>query len=136
LVETVVDHGAVGALRYAVIGVGLNLNQTTFPAELTALATSLRMAGGTLQPRGTILVSLLRALDRELSALEVGSGDLLARFTKASSWVQGKRVMVPEQGGYTGVTAGLDAHGFLRVAGDDGVLHTVLSGGVREADYN
>jgi len=42
-------------------------------------------------------------------------------------------VNVPEQGGYTGVTAGLDEHGFLRVAGDDGILRTVLSGGVREA---
>jgi BirA family biotin operon repressor/biotin-[acetyl-CoA-carboxylase] ligase len=39
---------------------------------------------------------------------------------------------VDEGGGYTGVTAGLDAQGFLRVAGDDGVLRTVLSGGVRE----
>ncbi|MDT7811648.1 MAG: hypothetical protein QOJ42_1564, partial [Acidobacteriaceae bacterium] len=26
---------------------------------------------------------------------------------------------------------GLDARGFLRVIGDDGMLHTVLSGGVR-----
>jgi BirA family biotin operon repressor/biotin-[acetyl-CoA-carboxylase] ligase len=38
---------------------------------------------------------------------------------------------VDEAGGYTGVTNGLDARGFLRVAGDDGTLHTVLSGGVR-----
>jgi BirA family biotin operon repressor/biotin-[acetyl-CoA-carboxylase] ligase len=38
---------------------------------------------------------------------------------------------VDEAGGYTGVTDGLDARGFLRVVGDDGMLHTVLSGGVR-----
>jgi BirA family biotin operon repressor/biotin-[acetyl-CoA-carboxylase] ligase len=38
---------------------------------------------------------------------------------------------VDEAGGYTGVTDGLDERGFLRVAGDDGMLHTVLSGGVR-----
>ncbi len=56
---------------------------------------------------------------------------LLERFASASSWVRGKRVHVDEGGGYTGVTAGLDARGFLQVAGDDGVLHTVLSGGVR-----
>jgi BirA family biotin operon repressor/biotin-[acetyl-CoA-carboxylase] ligase len=41
-------------------------------------------------------------------------------------------VHVDENGGYTGVTSGLDERGFLRVAGDDGVLRTVLSGGVRE----
>ena len=45
--------------------------------------------------------------------------------------MRGKRVRVEEGGGYTGVTDGLDARGFLRVAGDDGIGHTVLSGGVR-----
>lgn len=57
---------------------------------------------------------------------------LLERFADASSWVRGKRVRVDEGGGYTGVTDGLDQRGFLRVAGDDGVERTVLSGGVRE----
>ena len=60
-----------------------------------------------------------------------GEPGLLERFTAASTWVRGKRVSVDEGGGYTGVTDGLDSRGFLRVAGDDGVLHTVLSGGVR-----
>jgi BirA family biotin operon repressor/biotin-[acetyl-CoA-carboxylase] ligase len=56
---------------------------------------------------------------------------LLERFAASSSWVRGKRVSVDEAGGYTGVTDGLDTRGFLRVAGDDGTLRTVLSGGVR-----
>jgi len=34
--------------------------------------------------------------------------------------------------GYTGTTAGLNPSGFLLVAGDDGQVHTVLSGGIRE----
>ena len=54
----------------------------------------------------------------------------LARFARASTWVQGKRVRV--DGGYTGTTAGLSPEGFLRVEADDGTVHTVLSGGVRE----
>jgi len=87
--------------------------------------------------RMALLVSLLRALDMELTELEVSEENaplLLRRFAERSSWVQGKRVNVPEQGGYTGVTAGLDARGYLRVASDDGVLRTVLTGGVREAE--
>src|SRR6185437_14285015 len=40
LVETAVD-GAI--LRYAVIGIGINVNHAGFPSELEALATSLRM---------------------------------------------------------------------------------------------
>ena len=57
---------------------------------------------------------------------------LLERFAEASTWVRGKRVSVPEQGGYTGTTAGLDKQGFLLVNADDGTRRTVHSGGVRE----
>jgi BirA family biotin operon repressor/biotin-[acetyl-CoA-carboxylase] ligase len=44
--------------------------------------------------------------------------------------MRGKRVQVDEAGGYSGVTAGLDARGFLLVETANG-LRTVLSGGVR-----
>jgi len=141
LVETAVapaQDEARARLRYAVIGVGINLNHAAFPAELGALATSLRIAGGSAVSREAVLAALLRALDEELRLLVGGDRgmdigpDLLERFARASSWVRGKRVRVEEGGGYTGVTSGLDAQGFLQVDGDDGVRRTVLSGGVRE----
>jgi BirA family biotin operon repressor/biotin-[acetyl-CoA-carboxylase] ligase len=128
---------APAMLRYAVIGVGINVNHQSFPAELEALATSLRRESGKPWARETILVEFLRALEMEIALLEaelrghLTGPSLLDRFAAASSWVRGKRVSVDEAGGYTGVTDGLDTRGFLRVAGDDGVLHTVLSGGVR-----
>ncbi len=124
-------------LRHAVIGVGINVNQQSFPAELRALATSLLRESGERWERKPILIEFLRALDNEIGWLEAElrgastTAGLLERFAAASSWVRGKHVRVDEAGGYTGVTDGLDARGFLRVAGDDGMLHTVLSGGVR-----
>jgi len=139
-------------LRFAVIGIGINVNHQAFPPELAPLATSLRRESGAFHARETLIQNLLLALDDELYALELelrgelpsasagspasalpGGAGLLARFTRASTWAQGKRVRVDESGGYTGITAGLDARGFLQVAGDDGLLHTVLSGGVRPA---
>lgn len=135
LVETAVD-GAM--LRYAVIGIGINVNHAEFPAELEALATSLRMESGREISREALLTALLRALDREIGLLvqeqrgEITEARLLERFAEASSWVRGKRVTVDEGGGYMGVTHGLDERGFLQVDGDDGVMRTVLSGGVRE----
>jgi BirA family transcriptional regulator, biotin operon repressor / biotin---[acetyl-CoA-carboxylase] ligase len=142
-------------LRFAVIGIGINVNHEVFPPELSSLATSLRRESGASYARETLIQNLLLALDDELYALELelrgelpsagfpgagspasalpGGAGLLARFTRASTWVQGKRVRVDEASGYTGITAGLDARGFLQVAGDDGILHTVLSGGVRPA---
>jgi BirA family biotin operon repressor/biotin-[acetyl-CoA-carboxylase] ligase len=130
LVETAVEPDA--RLRYAVIGIGINLGHTAFPAELAPLATSLRIATGQTIPRQTLLIALLRALDYELTQLEANDATLLQRFTVASTWVRGKRVQVPEQGGYTGTTAGLNPEGFLVVDADDSTQRTVLSGGVRE----
>jgi BirA family biotin operon repressor/biotin-[acetyl-CoA-carboxylase] ligase len=135
VVATQADTPAM--LRYAVIGVGVNVNHESFPAELEEIATSLRRESGRPWAREDLLVEFLRALEREVGLLEAElqgratGGSLLARFAAASSWVRGKQVHVDEAGGYTGVTDGLDARGFLRVIGDDGVLHTVLSGGVR-----
>jgi BirA family biotin operon repressor/biotin-[acetyl-CoA-carboxylase] ligase len=126
-----------GTLRYAVIGVGINLNHAEFPEEIARVATSLLIEGETVISREAMLIALLQRLDAEIRLLIrdwSGAGDardLLRRFAEASSWVRGKRVRVDEGGGYTGVTAGLDARGFLRVDGDDGVMRTVLSGGVR-----
>jgi BirA family biotin operon repressor/biotin-[acetyl-CoA-carboxylase] ligase len=128
---------APAMLRHAVVGVGINVNQPSFPAELQALATSLLLESGKKWGREPILIEFLRALDKEIAWLEAElrgasiKAGLLERFATASSWVRGKRVSVDEAGGYTGVTDGLDARGFLCVAGDDGMLRTVLSGGVR-----
>jgi len=132
LVETAVEPDAVATLRYAVIGIGINLNHAAFPSELATIATSLRIVTGQTQSRQALVLALLRALDYELTQLEGREPDLLARFTAASTWVRGKRVHVPEQGGYNGTTAGLDERGLLLVNSDDGLQRTVLSGGVRD----
>lgn len=132
LVEAAVEPDANATLRYAVIGIGININHETFPPDLAPLATSLRIATGHEQSRNALILAFLRALDFELTQLEANAPDLLARFTAASTWVCGKRVRVPEQGGYTGTTDGLDPNGYLLVAADDNTQRTVLSGGVRE----
>jgi BirA family biotin operon repressor/biotin-[acetyl-CoA-carboxylase] ligase len=132
LVETAVNPGPDAILRYAVIGIGLNISHESFPPELDSIATSLRIATGQSQSRNALLIAILRALDLELTHLEAHQPNLLTRFTAASSWVYGKRVHVPEQGGYTGTTAGLDPNGYLLVDADDHTQRTVLSGGVRD----
>jgi BirA family biotin operon repressor/biotin-[acetyl-CoA-carboxylase] ligase len=131
-------QGVSSRLRYAVLGIGINVHHRSFPEELAGLATSLEMEGARGVSRQALLTALLRGLDREMDQLEredagMSSGPgLLQRFEQASSWVRGKRVYVPEEGGYNGVTAGLDERGFLRVD-DAGERRTVLSGGVRAA---
>ena len=61
---------APAMLRYAVVGVGINVNHQSFPAELEALATSLRHESGRKWAREPILIEFLRALEKEVALLE------------------------------------------------------------------
>ena len=121
-----------GRLRYAAIGVGVNLNQSVMPAELQDVSASLRMIAGASVSREDLLVALLPHLEVELQTLLDARSQVLARFAERSSWVRGKRVRVAESGGYTGVTDGLTESGLLRVRCEDGSQHVVRHGGVRE----
>jgi BirA family transcriptional regulator, biotin operon repressor / biotin---[acetyl-CoA-carboxylase] ligase len=129
-------------LRHAVIGIGINCNHTSFPPELDAIATSLRRElPDPSQPiaREPLAATILVALDEEIRLMIRGWRGINNRpdrdISEYSTWVTGKRVHIQPTDtapGYTGTTAGLDPDGFLRVTGDDGQLHTILSGGVRE----
>jgi BirA family biotin operon repressor/biotin-[acetyl-CoA-carboxylase] ligase len=120
-------------VRHVVVGIGMNVNQESFPGELAETATSLRMESGRGWSRVELTAALLKSLDREYGKL----GDLSTReemrrrFEQYSSSARGRRVRVEEDGGYEGVTEGLDERGFLRARTESGV-RTVLSGGVRE----
>jgi BirA family biotin operon repressor/biotin-[acetyl-CoA-carboxylase] ligase len=120
-------------VRHIVVGVGINVNQTSFPAELQATATSLRMISGTEYSRLQLCAALLKSFDREYRDLldKPGAHDsILRRFAERSSSVQGAHVHVDEDGGFEGVTEGLDSRGFLQVRTAEGV-RTVLSGTIR-----
>jgi BirA family biotin operon repressor/biotin-[acetyl-CoA-carboxylase] ligase len=124
-------------VRYAVIGIGINVNHRQFPPELRELATSLRLETDRVPLRHDLLLAILETLIHEVDPLmQPGSfahacAGILNRIEQKSSWIRGKQVFVEEAEGYTGVTAGLDGNGFLRVQTANGV-RTVLSGGVRD----
>jgi BirA family biotin operon repressor/biotin-[acetyl-CoA-carboxylase] ligase len=120
-------------VRYLVVGIGINVNQARFPADLQPIATSLRLASGTEWSRVELCAALLKSLDREYRALLEKPGaheSILKRFQERSSSARGRQVQVEENGGFEGVTEGLDPRGFLQVRTADG-LRTVLSGTVR-----
>jgi BirA family transcriptional regulator, biotin operon repressor / biotin---[acetyl-CoA-carboxylase] ligase len=128
-------NAEVTRVRHTVVGIGVNVLEERFPAELAGTATSLRIETGRRWPRQELLVALLQSLLQEAHALDADTAgaslSILDRLGSASSWIRGKHVHVDEAEGYSGVTAGLDARGFLRVRTPDGV-RTVFSGGVRE----
>ena len=120
-------------VRYVVVGIGINVNQESFPAELRETATSLRLATGREWSRIELCATLLKSLDREYRALlekPEAHASVLERFQEHSSWAQGRPVRIEENPGFEGITEGLDERGFLLVRTPHG-LRTVLSGTVR-----
>jgi BirA family biotin operon repressor/biotin-[acetyl-CoA-carboxylase] ligase len=128
-------NAEVTRVRHAVVGIGINVHQQVFPEELRHIACSLRSETGRAWARQDLLIALLQSLYREAQALSAktdsAASSILKRLEDASTWIRGRQVYVDEQGGYSGVTAGLDARGFLQVRTNRGI-ETVHSGGVRD----
>jgi len=130
-------NAEVTRVRHVVAGIGINVNQISFPEELRAQATSLLVASGTEWSRVELVAALLKSLHREYRELLGTTGareSIMRRFSEGSSYVHGKRVRIEEaaakNSSFEGVTEGLDARGFLQVRTERGV-RTVLSGTVR-----
>ncbi len=118
---------------HAVLGIGINVHQREFPPDLATPATSLDLELGERVSRQSLLVALLKSLEREMLTLagSAAVNGILVRVEQASTWVRGRSVQVHGPQACEGVTAGLDEHGFLRVVTASGIV-TVQTGGLRE----
>src|SRR3984885_5083200 len=114
-------------------GIGINVNHSSFPVELSGIATSLRIASGCIHSRERLLVELLASVDAYCDLLETqGRAAVIETFSRASSFVSGRRVCVDQDGAQLrGTTAGLNDSGFLILRGDDGTNSVIVAGGVR-----
>jgi BirA family biotin operon repressor/biotin-[acetyl-CoA-carboxylase] ligase len=121
------QHGVVLA------GVGLNVNQADFPEELRPIATSLKLETGAEHDKRLLLKAIAGSIDAHVRMLETsGVNSILSLFAQASSYVEGRRVVVDMPNGpLRGVTSGLNADGFLTLVGEDGQPRTITAGGVR-----
>lgn len=115
-----------------IAGIGINVNQSEFPADLRTPATSLRLqCAGKPQSREDIVVATLESLDSFSDTLvSDGPEAILRLFSAASSYTNNRRVLI-EESGLRGTTAGLDEHGFLMVCLDSGRLERIAAGGIR-----
>jgi BirA family transcriptional regulator, biotin operon repressor / biotin---[acetyl-CoA-carboxylase] ligase len=115
-----------------IAGIGVNVNQTGFPEELGSIATSLRLETGEEYSRELLLDRIVAESLRYAELLaERGKRSILEQFEARSSYVRGKPVEVEAVGRIvTGITAGLDENGFLRVQTAEGI-ETIVAGGVR-----
>jgi len=115
-----------------IAGIGLNVSQKNFPGDLSQTATSLLIATGKEHSKDALLDQIVDDSIHYARVLaERGIAPILEQFATRSSYVNGKAVDVDVgDRAITGITAGLDEKGFLRVDTGDRI-ETIISGGVR-----
>lgn len=101
---------------YVVLGVGLNVNQTEFPDDLAASATSLRLETGRMFDLSALFVALMRNLDGLYARFEQDDIDAILQMWRAHCQMFGKRItFVQGEKKCEAVALDIDERGFLKV---------------------
>jgi len=121
----------LGASRFVIVGVGVNVNMMSFPPELQGTTTSLQNERGEPVRRSAVLASVLNSLEDWFDRFySDGPRPVLGAWLGLADWI-GQRVVVSgPKGRLAGVAIGLDDAGALRLRTDDGQEHRILSGTV------
>lgn len=129
----------IDAVNFVVLGIGLNVNNTQFPEELSKQATSLHNVMGENLDRADVLARLLHTLEIDLEQAEREGFDNILIKWRALCGTLGHRIMVTGiNRTFEGVALDIDGTGALLVENDEGVVEKVLSGDVsiRTRDWN
>ncbi len=128
LVETAVEGEQ---LLYAVLGIGVNLNQQDFPGELKETATSLLIESGRRVEPDEFLSRLTDRLEHWYRVAISDAREVMDRWQKLSSYARDCLVRVRVTGGeLDAVTRGLTASGALVIELADGERREIASGEV------
>ena len=119
--------------RAVIVGIGINLTQAAFPAELMDVATSVSQASRREPEREAILAALLLAISRWYSLLSEPDGreKIVAEWSSRSSYATGKLVQVSNGNEvFQGTTCGVERDGALRLKTPNGAIKLVRAGDV------
>ncbi|HJC23664.1 MAG TPA: biotin--[acetyl-CoA-carboxylase] ligase [Candidatus Eisenbergiella merdavium] len=119
-------------IHYVVIGTGINVNQESFPEEISATATSLRLEKGERIGRAGLLSAVMEQFESAYQTF-CSTWDLSALTAEYESMLLNKdrpvRVLDPK-GEFEGTARGINEKGELLVERRDGRLACVYAGEV------
>jgi BirA family biotin operon repressor/biotin-[acetyl-CoA-carboxylase] ligase len=119
-----------GALRL-IAGIGVNLNQQSFPPAISETATSLALHVGAPIVVAEFRERLLERLAHWYAQWRLDASSIVTRWRGLSSYAQGQHVAVTlDDEIVLGETAGITADGSLLVRMYDGTLRAILAGDV------
>jgi len=118
-------------VRHAILGIGVDVNQDAFPAELRAVATSLKIAAGREISRAELAVEILRELDHDYARICAGKFAEVADEWEAACVTIGKNVTVHMgDRNFRGRAESLDEDGALLIRTEHGHLERIIGGDV------
>ncbi len=128
----ILTEGAVdmegGRLRYAVIGIGLNVRHADFPPPLVDIVTSVEDETGVQLAVEDVAVAVLRRLHERLATF---TDKTHLEAYRRRSVLDGKRVHVRRGSEeYDALVRGIGTDGELLLTTDDGMHHSIASGEV------
>jgi BirA family biotin operon repressor/biotin-[acetyl-CoA-carboxylase] ligase len=119
--------------RACIVGIGINLKESAFPAELQEVAVAVETLTGSAPDTERLLQALTRALAERYQILQEpgGAEQTLAEWSARSSFAHGKQVRVALDAEIIeGVTRGLEPDGALRVETEAGEIKIIRAGDV------
>ena len=119
-------------IRYAVVGIGLNVNiDFKGNPELASIATSLQAECGRKISRLNVLQALIEELDNYYQLLAAGRADDVRRDWEQHALILGKHVTVSSgDETVTGTAQGIDSDGHLMLIDENGARREIISGDV------
>jgi len=121
--------------RAVIVGIGINLTQNAYPAELGDVATSVSEATDRSADREAILTALLRWLTHWYALLNesVGPESIVSAWSSRSSYAFGRLVQVSNgDEAWQGTTCGIERDGALRLRTEDGEIRLLRAGDVKQ----
>ncbi len=123
-----------GSIPAVIVGIGINLNHTSFPKEIQGIATSLKLETGKTINRSELVLNLLQNLNSEyIEFLQRKNKNLIRKWTEQSNMF-GKTMTVHQKGKtLLGTAVGLNPQGKLILQTPEGKKHVLDSGELIEA---
>jgi BirA family biotin operon repressor/biotin-[acetyl-CoA-carboxylase] ligase len=120
------------AASWIVIGIGINVRATSFPADIADRATSLALAGASSLDRGELFVSLASRLSRRIDQLAMQGPRPIVEDLAARDALRNRGITID---GIAATALGIAEDGALRVRREDGTETAILSGEIRLQDW-
>lgn len=118
-----------------IVGIGINLKSSNFPAELAETATSIESETGKTPDLNIFLPALTSSLQKYCDILyeSKGAEKIRQEWSDRSSYAFGKNVRIKlENETIYGVTRGIEENGSLRLETESGEIKIVSAGDVEQ----